>query len=74
MVLHGIDQEADNCENDEEDNNDERYGDVSFDHFVDVVLCSPDREGERLRWKGRASSDERTRYSLTQECAEVFGR
>jgi hypothetical protein len=33
MVLHSIDEEADNCENNEEDDNDERDGDVSFNHY-----------------------------------------
>lgn len=71
MVLHGVDQESDYRENDEEDDDDERDGDISFDHFVDVVLCGPGREGERLWPRGEASSDERMNLVLRrQECTE----
>lgn len=34
MVLHGIDAEAGQCKDDEDDDYDNRDGDVFFDHFV----------------------------------------
>lgn len=40
MVLDGVDQEADDGKNNEENDDDKSDGDISFNHCDDVIDCA----------------------------------